>query len=120
MERGESGSCVTYDAEGAIQRFYFPDRLIRAGFAWHYEDEECEAVAAGIHTGSPTLYYRAAGGGWKAYPISGFDAFTQEELSGLELLCISAEQSAVTVTVAVTRDGESVRMSFEIFPDAES
>lgn len=120
MERGESGSCIMYDMQGAIQHFYFPEKLIKAGFKWFYRDESCEAVVAGIHTDSPILYYRKTGGTWEAYPIAGFDAFSQEELDGLTLTRIIVEQSAATVTVAVTGETGSMERSFEILLDTES
>ncbi len=114
--RPEEGMSVTYMEDGAIGHDYprsYPRKKLAEGMLnWCYEGGSCRAVAAGIDTTQPKVYYQAVGGDWQIYPLTGFENYTKDELGRLTLLSVTADENLITVVF--TKDGEEIVKNIKV------
>ncbi len=115
LHRPSDGMSVTYNSmdDGGIFHIYprdYPREKLAADMLnWCYDDETCRAVASGLDTAQPKLYYQAAGRDWEIYPLSGLENLTEKERASLVLAA-----DARKVTVTVLRDGKTIVKEIEV------
>lgn len=111
--RPSDGMNVTYDMYGYISHIYprdYPQKKLAEGMLnWRYDNGEFRAVASGLDSDNPKIYYQAMDDEWKIFPLEGFKNLTDEER---DTLTLAADAQKITVTVV--KGGQQIVKEIEV------